>query len=65
MLMQNTLEGFWADPIYGGNKDMVGWKLIGFPGARYDHSPYVTKHNERYPLPPVGISGRPEWSAKG
>lgn len=65
MLMQNTLEGFWADPIYGGNKDMVGWKLIGFPGARYDHSPYVTKYNQRYPLPPVGISGRPEWSNKG
>jgi gluconate 2-dehydrogenase gamma chain len=61
VLMQNTLEGFWADPIYGGNRDMVGWKLIGFPGARYDHSPYVTKHNERYPLPPVSIAGRPEW----
>jgi gluconate 2-dehydrogenase gamma chain len=59
--MQNTLEGFWADPIYGGNRDMVGWKLIGFPGARYDHTPYVTKYNERYPLPPVAIAGRPEW----
>jgi gluconate 2-dehydrogenase gamma chain len=22
--------GFWADPIYGGNQGMVGWKLIGF-----------------------------------
>lgn len=65
MLLQNTLEGFWADPIYGGNKDMAGWKLIGFPGARYDHRPYVKKYNERYPLPPVGIAGRPEWSKKG
>jgi len=61
MLLQNTKEGFWSDPIYGGNRDMVGWKLIGFPGARYDHREFVSHHNERYPLPPVGISGRPEW----
>ncbi len=33
----NTIEGFFADPIYGGNRDMVGWKLVGFPGARYDY----------------------------
>jgi gluconate 2-dehydrogenase gamma chain len=62
LLLQNTIEGFWADPIYGGNRDMAGWKLIGFPGARYDHSPFVAKHNERYPLPPVGLKGRPEWN---
>jgi gluconate 2-dehydrogenase gamma chain len=60
-LLQNTLEGFWSDPIYGGNKDMAGWKLIGFPGARYDHADFVAKHGEKYPLPPVGITGRVEW----
>ncbi len=65
MLWQNTLEGFWSDPIYGGNRDMAGWKLIGFPGARYDHSPYVSKHGEAYPLPPVGLKGRVEWMTKG
>ena len=62
LLLQNTFEGFWCDPIYGGNRGMVGWKLIGFPGARYDHSPYVSEHGKPYPLPPVGISGRPEWN---
>ena len=60
-LLQNTLEGFWSDPIYGGNRDLAGWKLIGFPGARYDNSPYVAQHGEKYPLPPVGIKGRVEW----
>jgi gluconate 2-dehydrogenase gamma chain len=65
MLLQNTMEGFWSDPIYGGNRDMVGWKLIGFPGARYDHTPYVSKHGEAYPLPPVGLKGRAEWINKG
>lgn len=61
LLLQNTLEGFWSDPIYGGNRDMIGWKLIGFPGARYDHSAYVDQHGVAYPLPPVGLKGRPEW----
>jgi gluconate 2-dehydrogenase gamma chain len=62
LLLQNTIEGFFADPIYGGNRDMVGWRLIGFPGARYDYRDAVARHGERYPLPPVGLMGRPEWT---
>jgi gluconate 2-dehydrogenase gamma chain len=61
LLLQNTQEGFFADPMYGGNRDMVGWKMIGFPGARYDYRDWVERHNEKYPLPPVGIAGRPDW----
>lgn len=64
LLLQNTQEGFFADPLYGGNRDMAGWKLIGFPGARYDHRAVVVKHGERYRLPPVSILGRPAWSPK-
>ena len=30
----HTMEGMFADPIYGGNKDFAGWKLVGFPGAQ-------------------------------
>ena len=41
---------------------MVGWKLIGFPGARYDYRPYVGKHGEQLSLAPVGIKGRPDWT---
>jgi gluconate 2-dehydrogenase gamma chain len=32
MLLQNTKEGYFSDPIYGGNKDMGAWKMIVFPG---------------------------------
>jgi gluconate 2-dehydrogenase gamma chain len=32
LFRQNVMEGMLADPSYGGNKDMVGWKFIGFPG---------------------------------
>ena len=59
--LQNTIEGFFSDPIYGGNRDMVSWRLIGFPGARYDYRDYVGKHGEKFPLPPVGLKGRPDW----
>lgn len=65
LLLQNTTEGFFADPLYGGNRDMVGWKLIGFPGARYDYRPYVKRHGEKLDLPPVAIRGRPGWTPSG
>jgi gluconate 2-dehydrogenase gamma chain len=61
LLHQNTLEGFWSDPLYGGNRDMAGWKLIGFPGARYDQREFVSQHGKPYPLPPVALMGRAEW----
>jgi gluconate 2-dehydrogenase gamma chain len=64
LLLQNTQEGFFADPIYGGNRDMAGWKLVGFPGARYDYRDWVERHNEVYPLPPVSIMGRADWTLK-
>ncbi|MDQ0254664.1 hypothetical protein J2S74_002043 [Evansella vedderi] len=34
-LRQHTMEGMFADPKYGGNRNMVGWRLIGFPGAQF------------------------------
>ncbi len=61
-LLKDTREGFFADPIYGGNRDMAGWKMIGFPGARYDYRDWVLRHNERYPYPPVSIQGRADWT---
>lgn len=63
-LVKDVQMGFFADPIYGGNRDMCGWKMIGFPGAHYDYRDWVERHNERYPHPPVSISGRPEWTTQ-
>ena len=34
LLRRNTIEGMFCDPQHGGNVDMVGWQLIGFPGPR-------------------------------
>ncbi|MGY3551650.1 gluconate 2-dehydrogenase gamma chain [Bradyrhizobium sp. USDA 4472] len=61
-LLKDVPEGFFSDPIHGGNNDMVGWKMIGFPGIRYDYRDWVNRHNERYPYPPVSIAGRADWT---
>jgi gluconate 2-dehydrogenase gamma chain len=61
-LLKDVPEGFFADPIHGGNRNMVGWSMIGFPGIRYDYRDWVHRHNERYPYPPVSIAGRPDWT---
>lgn len=34
MLVAHTRQGFYADPVYGGNKDFVGWRVIGFDGPK-------------------------------
>ena len=62
LVLANTMEGFFADPIYGGNKDMVGWKLVGFPGVRYDFRDVIARPNQPYTRPPVSLQGRPEWN---
>jgi gluconate 2-dehydrogenase gamma chain len=61
LILKDTQNGFLADPVYGGNKDMTSWKMIGFPGARYDYRDWVDRHNQRFPLPPVGINNHPDW----
>jgi gluconate 2-dehydrogenase gamma chain len=57
LVLQNTMEGFFADPLYGGNRGMASWKMIGFPGARYDYREFVDKHNQPYPYGPISIYG--------
>jgi gluconate 2-dehydrogenase gamma chain len=62
LLQDNAIEGFFCDPIYGGNRDMVGWKLVGFPGARYDYRPHLDHDGARIDIEPVSLAGRPAWN---
>lgn len=34
-IRNHTIEGMFSDPIYGGNYQAYGWRLIGFAGPRY------------------------------
>src|SRR5713226_2383355 len=55
LLLGNTIEGFFSDPIYGGNRDKLGWKLVGFPGVAAVYTGFIDKHNVPYRAQPVGI----------
>jgi gluconate 2-dehydrogenase gamma chain len=56
-LLQITMEGFFSDPIYGGNRDMAAWKMIGYPGlpATYRED-IVTYFGRKYDKPPRSIA---------
>ncbi|HET6806382.1 MAG TPA: gluconate 2-dehydrogenase subunit 3 family protein [Frateuria sp.] len=58
LLWQNTQEGFLADPAYGGNRDFAGWKLIGFPGPRYNYVREIGEYGKPYQQPYVSLIGR-------
>lgn len=58
MLYQNVMEGMFSDPIYGGNRDKIGWTMIGFPGVAANNAENVKKYSDgrRFPANPVGIA---------
>jgi gluconate 2-dehydrogenase gamma chain len=54
-LLQATMEGFLADPSYGGNQGMVGWRLVGFPGAYANYYDTVDRWNVPFEGEPIGM----------
>lgn len=54
-LLSLTNQGYFADPIYLGNRDYAGWRMVGFPGAHAYYLHSVDDHNLPYPAPPKGI----------
>lgn len=38
IVREHTVEGYFCDPVYGGNRGTVGWKLVGFPGAHWGYT---------------------------
>jgi gluconate 2-dehydrogenase gamma chain len=56
-LLENTREGYFSDPVYGGNREMVAWRWIGFPGARADFTDWIDQAGTDYPYGPISIGG--------
>lgn len=57
MLYSNTQQGFFSDPMYGGNRNKIGWKLIGHPGVPVAYNTFIGKHNVPFRVAePVGIA---------
>ncbi|MEN1966572.1 gluconate 2-dehydrogenase subunit 3 family protein [Lentibacillus sp. N15] len=55
LLRQSTLEGAYADPLYGGNKDMLGWKMKEFPGAQPSYTSVIEK-DEFAKMKPISLN---------
>jgi gluconate 2-dehydrogenase gamma chain len=49
----HTMEGMFADPVYGGNKDFAGWILVGFPGAQPLFSPADLQSKDGFTGAPI------------
>lgn len=55
----HTMEGMFADPIYGGNKDFAGWRLVGFPGAQAIFTPADMESRSAFTRAPIiGLQAR-------
>lgn len=49
LLREYVMAGFFADPVHGGNRDMIGWKLVGFPGAQgFVYSDWILRYGEPF-----------------
>src|SRR5436305_1940808 len=58
-LRTHTIEGMFADPVYGGNKDFAGWRLVGFPGAQPQFTQADMQSREAYPgTPMIGLQAQ-------
>ena len=69
LLWRNTDEGYFADPLYGGNRGMVGWKLLGFPGLPSGQYRDLISSSVPYYAEPVSVldvqTGRVPVDAEG
>lgn len=58
MLRQNVIEGLFADPSYGGNRGLGGWRWLGYPGVAAMHGDYgarIGRHGEPYAPEPRSL----------
>ena len=54
ILRCHVLEGVFCEPQYGGNRDMIGWRLVNFPGQQFGYADaYI---NKRVDLEPVSVN---------
>jgi gluconate 2-dehydrogenase gamma chain len=51
LVRRHVLEGVFGEPEYGGNRELIGWRLVGFPGQQFGYpDPYI---NRVVDLPPI------------
>lgn len=56
LLYDLTMQGYFADPLYGGNKGKASWKMIGFPGIGAMYADKIEAYrNKKYMSEPLSI----------
>jgi len=57
MLRRHTIEGMFSDPLHGGNAEMIGWQLIGYPGPRMSYREEIGRNpGEAWRRKPVSLA---------
>lgn len=57
LLRQHTIEGMFSDPLHGGNTNMIGWQLIGYPGPRMNYREEIDKlHGQAWRQKPMSLA---------
>jgi len=60
VILAGVKEGLFADPSYGGNKEMQAWKAIGFPGnpmaLGLPYRDHVDNYSEEYAPKPTSLA---------
>lgn len=62
MVRQDVINGVFSDPLYGGNRNMAGWVMIGYPGAQRAYTPHDIK-TPGTALQPQGLAQLPHFRA--
>ncbi|MFJ5770534.1 gluconate 2-dehydrogenase subunit 3 family protein [Psychrobacillus sp. NPDC093180] len=57
LLKSATIEGVYADPLYGGNKNMEGWKMKNFPGHQMSYANIIEK-DEFVKMDPMSLNSQ-------
>lgn len=56
----NVIEGLFSDPVYGGNRDFIGWEWVRFPGDPMAYGDvyfeYIDKFEVVYNVAPAGLA---------
>lgn len=56
-LLRHTIEGMFSDPLHGGNANMIGWQLIGYPGPAMNYREEIDKsHDQAWRRKPVSLA---------
>jgi gluconate 2-dehydrogenase gamma chain len=64
-LRTHTMEGMFADPLYGGNKDFAGWRLVGYPGTQLYYTQADLASSKGFTRAPIaGLQGQAKTSTR-